>query len=88
MGRDEAAKIARHMIGNGEKTLFWKDPWHPEGILMDKFPQQLTYNSVLHKEAKVSSVIVNGEWAVLHQAASIISDITDQLQHIEVNSQF
>lgn len=38
-GRTEAAKFSRHIVGNGERTLFWKDPWHPAGILIEKFPK-------------------------------------------------
>ncbi|KAK4426319.1 hypothetical protein Salat_1400400 [Sesamum alatum] len=26
------------VLGAGQTTLFWKDPWHPRGLLLTEFP--------------------------------------------------
>lgn len=60
--REVAAIHAKSLIGNGHNTLFWHDPWHSNGILLNLFPHQLLYNSTLHKNAKVAAVIYEGQW--------------------------
>ncbi|KAF6175892.1 hypothetical protein GIB67_003380 [Kingdonia uniflora] len=62
------------LSGNGENTLFWKDPWHPNGILLERFQLNFRYESTLHINAKVSAIITNGRWKIPEHIACMLSD--------------
>lgn len=52
------------MIGDGENTYLWLDPWQQNGILKKEFPQSLLYHSACNIGVKVAALIQNGEWNV------------------------
>jgi hypothetical protein len=49
-------------IGDGRTTFLWYDHWHPDGCLLNKYGPQIIYEAASTKEAKVSSIMQNGEW--------------------------
>ncbi|XP_059448467.1 uncharacterized protein LOC132179721 [Corylus avellana] len=40
----------------------WRDPWHPFGILLEIFGQRVVYDAQSSVEAKLSFIILNGDW--------------------------
>lgn len=63
-GRKEAMFIARHVIGNGEGTRMWLDPWQHRGILRQYFPNTLLFHNDCNLQAKVCRLIQNGGWSI------------------------
>ncbi|KAL2248718.1 UNVERIFIED_CONTAM: hypothetical protein Sindi_2345500 [Sesamum indicum] len=53
--------IVDYQIGNGRRFFVWKDPWHHLGPLIERFPHGLRHLR-LEKSAKLSLVILEGEW--------------------------
>lgn len=58
--REIAKEFIRFKIGDGSKTFLWFDNWHPDGCLIEKYGFRVIYDAGSHKEAKVSSIIRNG----------------------------
>lgn len=52
----------KHIIGNGQNTLFWWDNWDPIGPLKEKFGDIIIYDSRISKHVKVRDIIENGDW--------------------------
>jgi hypothetical protein len=52
----------RKIVGNGQNSYFWTDPWIGNRILKDDFER--LYSVSNFKEAKISEVgtFVNGRW--------------------------
>lgn len=60
--RELAKKLIQFKIGDGSKSFLWFDNWHLDGCLIDKYGLRVFYDAASHKEAKVSSIIQNGDW--------------------------
>lgn len=60
----DALPFFHHLIGDGEKTRFWLDPWLPCGRLLDKFGPRPAYDLGFDLDVKVSRFITNGSWNV------------------------
>jgi hypothetical protein len=60
--RDVAKRFLKFEVGNGENIQMWLDSWHPSGILLETFGQRVVYDAHSIAEAKLSSVILNGDW--------------------------
>lgn len=37
MTRGDASKLITHLIGNGNSTYLWLEPWHTRGVIWDSF---------------------------------------------------
>jgi hypothetical protein len=59
--RDVAKRFLKFEVGNGENIQMWLDSWHPSGILLETFGQRVVYDAHSIVEAKLSSVILNGD---------------------------
>ena len=59
--RDVAKTFLKFKVGNGENIHMWLDSWHPFGILSETFGQMVVYDAQGSVEAKLSSVILNGD---------------------------
>jgi hypothetical protein len=49
-------------VGNGKIIHMWMDNWHPDVILIDKFGYRVVYDAQSRLEAKLSTVLKNGDW--------------------------
>jgi hypothetical protein len=47
-------------IGNGDKTLFWKDIWHNGSSLAESFPE--LFSMARRKNSTVKAALHNGRW--------------------------
>ena len=60
--RDIARRFLRYDVGTEEHIHLWLDWWHPMGVLFEKFGFRVVYDAHSTLEAKLSSVIQNGNW--------------------------
>jgi hypothetical protein len=60
--RDIAKGLLRFEVGNGENIHLWLDSWRPDGILLGKYEYRAVYDAQSNVEAKLSTVICNGDW--------------------------
>jgi hypothetical protein len=60
--REFAQKSIRFSIGRDNRVFLWWDHWHPDGCLLEKYGYRAMYNAGSHVDARVSSIIRNGEW--------------------------
>lgn len=87
-GREEAKHIVKHIIGNGEKTSLWDDPWHHRGILSNFFTPELQYSSMCNKFVKVSKLIQENTWHIPAQLRRAMPDITVAIEEeIEISGE-
>jgi hypothetical protein len=49
-------------VGTGSNIHLWVDAWHPFGALVGKFGYRVIYDSHSKLEAKLESVLKQGEW--------------------------
>jgi hypothetical protein len=60
--RDSAKRFLKFEVGNGDNIHMWLDLWHPAGVLIEQYGFRVVYDAQSNIEAKLSSVICNGEW--------------------------
>jgi hypothetical protein len=60
--RGIAKRILKFEVGTGENIFLWFDCWHPDGILIDVFGHRVVYDAQSNLKAKLSSIILNGDW--------------------------
>jgi hypothetical protein len=60
--RSFAREHLKFEVGPGHSIHLWHENWHPLGPLHEKFGLGIIYDSQSISEARVSSVIKNGEW--------------------------
>ncbi|XP_059436036.1 uncharacterized protein LOC132168952 [Corylus avellana] len=60
--RDIAKRFLKFEIGNGDNIHMWLDLWYPAGILIEQYGFRVVYDAQSNIEAKLSSVICNGDW--------------------------
>jgi hypothetical protein len=60
--RGLARGFLKFEVGIGSNIHLWVDAWHPFGALVDKFGYRVIYDSHSKLEAKLESVLKQGEW--------------------------
>ena len=60
--RGEVRQFIHYVIGDGRHTWLWYDSWLPLGPILPNFEDRVIYVSALTKQARVDSIISNGEW--------------------------
>ena len=84
--RAKARLFAFHIIGNGTNTRLWLDRWHPLGVLEDRFPAALRYDSYLPREARVSNCIIQSAWQIPSHVIPHVRDIYEALDQVPIHS--
>jgi hypothetical protein len=82
--RDISKQFLRIEVGNGENIHFWLDLWHPDGILIEKYGYRVFYDAQSRVEAKLSSVIHNGDWFWRPARSEGLVDIQARLPEINL----
>jgi len=59
--RSIARELIKFEVGNGKFIYMWQDNWHPFGPLCERYGFRIIYDSQSSLEAKLNSVIRNGE---------------------------
>jgi hypothetical protein len=52
----------RFEVGNGKDIHLWLDSWHPSSVLLENYGYRVAYDAQSRVDAKLFSVIFNGEW--------------------------
>jgi hypothetical protein len=60
--REIAKQFIHFKIGDGSKVFLWFDNWHLDVCLIDTYGFWAVYDAGSQLEAKVSSIICNGDW--------------------------
>ena len=60
--RGEVRAFIHHVISDGRHTWLWFDAWLPFGPILPNFEERVIYDSALSRQAKVASIIINGQW--------------------------
>lgn len=60
--RSLAWDFLRFDVGNGSNIHLWVDNWHPFGALFDSFGFRVIYDSNGRPDAKLDTVLKQGEW--------------------------
>jgi hypothetical protein len=58
---DIAKRILKFEVSNGENIFLWLNSWHPYRILFEVFGRRVVDDAHSSVEAKLSSVILNGD---------------------------
>ena len=61
--RGEVRAFIHHVIGDDQSTWLWFDSWLPFGPILPSFDERVIYDSALSRQARVASIISNGQWA-------------------------
>jgi hypothetical protein len=81
------SSILEFKVGNGSKIFMWLDVWHPDGCLLDKYAPIPIYEAGSSLDAKLSTIICNGEWNWPHARSDRIVDLQSKLPEVEVGTQ-
>lgn len=76
--------MVRLIIGDGNSTRLWLNPWHHRGLLHDWFPTQLTYNSWCNLKAKAAALIEDNEWSLPEQLKRCAPDMALLIEGTEI----
>jgi hypothetical protein len=84
--RDIARRFLRYEVGAGEHIHLWLDWWHPMGVLFEKFGFKMVYDAHSTLEAKLSSVIQNGNWCWGPARSEALVEIQAGLYEVRLGS--
>jgi hypothetical protein len=81
--RGIAKRILKFKVGIGENIFLWFDCWHPDGILIDVFGHRAVYDAQSNLKAKLSSVILNGDWYWRPARSDALVEIQSKLHEVD-----
>jgi hypothetical protein len=76
----------RFEVGDAENIHLWMDFWHPIGILLEKYGYTTVYDAQSSAEAKLSTVIHNGDWLWRPARSEALVEIQVRLSKISLGS--
>lgn len=71
-------------VGDGSNISLWMDAWHPDGVLFDKYGFRVVYDACSKIDAKLSSVIKDGDWNWLPARFDDLVSIQSRLPFVKV----
>jgi len=60
--RNLAKRFLSFKVGDGRQIFLWLDVWHPDGCLLDRYGPRVIYDAGSSVNAKLSTIIRNGDW--------------------------
>ncbi|KAK4381539.1 hypothetical protein Sango_2958200 [Sesamum angolense] len=79
--RNQLYKGIQLQVGDGTEFKLWLDPWHPDGILLHRYPHGPLITG-LPMDSPLSTVIVSGNWQWPSEHHVDINDIITKLPDI------
>lgn len=73
----------RSILGSGNNTHLWLDNWHPNGVLIQRYVEQIRCDSKLDRLIKVNKILSNGEWCLFPTVSTYIVEVWSLLHTIE-----
>ena len=80
--RDIAKRSLKFEVGNGDNIYMWLDLLHPARVLIEKYGFKVVYDAQSNIEAKLSSIICNGEWFWRPTRSEALVDIQARLSEV------
>jgi hypothetical protein len=80
--RGIAKRILKFEVGNGENIFLWFDFWHQDGILIEVFGHKAVYDAQCNLKAKLSYVILNGDWYGRPARSDALMEIQSRLHEV------
>lgn len=80
--REVAKTSINFQVGDGSNIFLWHDHWHPIGYLLEKYGYRVIYDSGFSKEAKLSSILLNGDWFWPSARSDTLVEIQSKLPKI------
>jgi hypothetical protein len=80
--REVAKTFIHFQVGDGSNIFLWHDHWHPTGYLLEKYGYCVVYDSGFSKEAKLSSILLNGDWFWPSARSDTLVEIQSKLPKI------
>jgi hypothetical protein len=84
--RDLAKKFLKYEVGDGKDIHMWLDNWHPAGALIEKYGYRIVYDAHSRLEARLSSVISNGNWNWRPARSNDLVDIQARLPEVRIGT--
>jgi hypothetical protein len=80
--RGIAKSFLKHEIGDGKSIHLWIDNWHPSGVLVERYGYRIVYDSQSRLDARLDSVIRNGNWCWKPAHSDSLVEIQSKLSEI------
>jgi hypothetical protein len=77
----------RFEVGKGEDIHLWLDSWHPSGVLLENYGYRVVHDAQSRVQAKLSSVIFNGEWFWRPARSDDLVEIQSRLHEVRLGLQ-
>jgi hypothetical protein len=75
-------RILKFEVDNGENIFLWFDFWHQNGILIEVFGHRAVYDAQSNLKAKLSYVILNGDWYWRPTRSNALVEIQSKLHEV------
>jgi hypothetical protein len=82
--RDVAKDFLSFKVGKGHDISLWFDAWHPAGRLVDIYGFRIVYDFGIGIDAKLSTVLKNGNWIWPPARSEALVHIQSQLPDIAI----
>jgi hypothetical protein len=84
--RDTTKEFLRFEVGDGKNICLLMDFWHPPSILLEKYGYRAVYDAQSSVEAKLSSIIHNGDLFWRPARSEALVEIQARLDEISLGS--
>jgi hypothetical protein len=83
--RGLAKRFLRFKVGDGSKIFLWLDVWHPDGCLLDNYGHHAVYDAGSSVNAKLSTIIHNGDWYWPAARSDKIVELQSKLPGVDID---
>jgi hypothetical protein len=84
--RDIAKLFLKFNVGDGSTIHMWVDNWHPTGVLSEQYGLRVVYDAQSRLEAKLSTVLLNGDWCWCPATSDALVEIQSSLSEIKIGA--
>lgn len=74
--------IARKLIGDGQNSCIWTEPWTNKGIRLQQFPQILLYHPVCSRSARVANLMRVDQWCIPDFVGAIFPELSVHFEKV------
>jgi len=60
--RETTKDFIKYNVGDEKSFHLWMDWWYPDGVLYDKYHFKVVYDAGIKVNAKLDSVVKDGDW--------------------------
>jgi hypothetical protein len=82
-----AKSLLKFKVGDGSSISLWLEVWHPDGILLGKDGFRVVYDSRSSIDAKLSSMMKNGDWNWMPARSEELVAIQSRLYLVDFGAQ-